>query len=317
MAGRHSKSLKSLYPDISIAFADTDREKAALASSAIKGSVIYDDPDQAFETGSFDIAFITTPHAYHSGLAVQAAKAGKDIIIEKPVTRNSKELAAVMSAVKKSGVRCTVAENYMFKPVIPKVKKMIEAGAIGEPLMIQLNKTGFQANAGWRLDPVMMGGGALLEGGVHWVNILVTLADSVPEAIIAFVPEKKYDMTSPFEDTISLTVRFKNGMTASLLHSWKIPNSLKGISLSKIYGTEGTITFESNGLFAMSTGRKRCFSAVNPANLLGFKSMHRHLIESWKNGTRWEPSMDRVKMELAMIEAAYSSLRTKKMEKIL
>jgi len=317
IAAKHAKIIKKLYPAIELSFASRNKAKAKEYADKFNGKHFFGSYKDALTSDLFDIAFITTPHAFHSELAVTAANNGKDVIIEKPVTRNLQELIKIENAVKKNKVRCAVAENYYYKPFIKKVKKYINEGAIGNILIIELNKTGKANISGWRANKEMMGGGALLEGGVHWVNQLVSLAASIPVEVIAFKSEIKYSTNTPFEDTLMLNVGFKNGIVAKLLHSWHILNPIKGMSISKIYGTDGMITFESNGLFFSIHGKKIKIRFINPFDFLGFKAMHKAFIEDYINDIPWKPSLEIIKHELKLIECAYKSLKTKKIEKII
>lgn len=316
IAHRHAKILKKLYPRIELTFASREVSEAKQLAEKIKGSDYFSSCEEAAASDSVDIVFITTPHACHAELAVLAAGKKKDIIIEKPVTRTIKELDSIVKAVAKNGVRCTVAENYYYKPIIKKIRKHIEAGIIGEPLFFEVNKTNRDKVGGWRTDKEMMGGGALLEGGVHWVNALVSIAASEPLETIAVKPAVAYDTNIPFEDSLMLFVKFRNGTAGKLLHSWRIPNPLKGVALSKIYGTEGVITFESNGLFCSAHGRKKRISFVNPFDFLGFKAMHRAFVQDYIDGRPWEPSLERISQEMKLVHSAYKSLKSGCFEKI-
>ncbi len=316
IASKHAKILKKLYPKIEISFASRDASKSKEYTAKFNGQNSFASYENALASDSFDIAFITTPHAYHSDLAVLAANNKKDIIIEKPITRNLKELQNIEEAVRKNSVRCVVAENYYYKPFIKIIKGHIEKGLIGDVLFLELNKTNKDEISGWRTDAGMMGGGALLEGGVHWVNALVSLAGASPDEVIALKPGVPYTTNVPFEDSIIVCVKFSNGVVGKLLHSWKIPNPLKGVGISKIYGTEGIITFESNGLFISLNGKKKKKSIINPSDFLGFKAMHREFIDAYISNRDWQPSLEKIKTEFKLIESAYKSLSSKKLEKL-
>ena len=313
IAAKHAKILKSLYPKINISFASRDIKNSQKYCKKYKGVSAFGTYEDAVNSKDIDIIFITTPHAYHCDIAIAAANAGKDIIIEKPVTRNTAELQKVLAAVKKNKVRCTVAENYMYKPVIKKLLNFINNGIIGEVLMIKINRTHKNEVTGWRTDKVLMGGGALLEGGVHWINFLNTLAQSQVHEVLAVKPDIQYNTNVPFEDTLSLNVKYQNGICADLLYSWSIPNPFKGLSYSKIYGTEGIINFETNGLYFSVYGKK-CKRFLNVSDFLGFKAMHKAFIEDYINDRPWQPDMNRIAIELQMVEKAYLSLKSKKFE---
>ncbi len=316
IAAKHTKILKKLYPKIEISFASRNASTSKEFAAKYKGKHSFGRYEEALMSNSFDIAFITTPHAYHSELAVIAANNKKDIIIEKPITRNLKELQDIEKAVQKNKVRCVVAENYHYKPFIKIVREHIENGLIGDVLFIELNKTNKDEISGWRTDAEIMGGGALLEGGVHWINALLSLAGAYPVEALAIKPDVNYTTDVPFEDSIILCVKFDNGLVGKLLHSWRIPNPLKGVGISKIYGTDGVITFESNGLYVSLKGKKKKRSFINPADFLGFKAMHKEFIDAYKADKDWQPSLERTKVELNLIETAYRSITSKKFEKI-
>ncbi len=313
IAAKHAFILRKNYPKMPISFASSTQKKAEIYRKKLKGRHAFAGYDKALSSGVFDIAFITTPHHLHSELAVLAANNGKNIIIEKPVTRNTVELEKIEAAVKRNKVRCTVAENYYYKPMIRKLKDFINKGYIGDLLFIELNRMHKNTVTGWRTESDLMGGGALLEGGVHWVNALVSLSNSEPAEVIAFKPDVDYQTNVPFEDCIQLSLKFRNGAVGKLVHSWAVKSPFKGMNLSKISGTKGSIIFESNGLFYFMSGKKSRIG-FRFSDFLGFRAMHRSFIESYINDKPWEPSLDRIKLELKIVEAAYRSLKSKKVE---
>jgi predicted dehydrogenase len=316
IASRHAKLLRKLYGPIELCFASREISKARKWAEMFRAANYFGSYEEALCSDYFDIAFITTPHASHSELAVLAAKNKKDILIEKPVTRTVKELETIEKAVKWSGVRCAVAENYFYKPVVGKIREWIDGGLVGKVLFVELNKTNRDEVSGWRTDRDMMGGGALLEGGVHWINALASLAGTRARDVLAVKPGVVYESAIPFEDTLMLMVRFDGGIVGKLLHSWRIPNRFRGMGLSKIYGTEGVITFESNGLCCSVFGRKKKMSFFSPFSFLGFKAMHRAFIEDYIAGKPWRPGLDRIKREMMIVEAAYKSLKTGRFEEL-
>ena len=316
IAENHATTLRKLYKEIPLFFFDLDYKRALELRTKTNGISAMPSLQHTFDSDDIDIIFITTPHAYHAEIAGEAANHGKHIIIEKPVTRNLNELRKVISAVERNQVRCTVAENYFYKSMITKIKKLIDEEYIGKPLFIEINKYNKDKISGWRADKDLMGGGALLEGGVHWINLLVSLSGSAPKSVIASKPNIEYDTNVPFEDSINLMVKFDNGMCGSLFHSWRIPNRFKGLSLSKIYGTDGVITFESNGLFISAAGKKKKKYFADIFDFLGYKKMLSSFVDRFISGRPWEPDLNRIETELRLVKAAYNSLKTNKFEDI-
>ncbi|MGQ9843660.1 MAG: Gfo/Idh/MocA family protein [Spirochaetota bacterium] len=313
IAKRHARIIRKMYPEIRLGFSSLYEKDAKEYATQFNGTAFksYEEAAQSDCT----IAFITTPHAYHKDLAILAANYKKHVIVEKPATRNLKEFDAIVKAITKNNVRFAVAENYYFKPFLKNIQTHIAKGSIGKPLYIRLTKHNHDVITGWRTDATLMGGGALLEGGCHWVNQLVSLSNATPLAVMAVKAQVPYSSTVPFEDTIHITVKFDNGTFGTLFHSWFVPNTFKGMALSKIYGTQGNISFESNGFFTIVKGNR--FSIrFSFRDFLGFGAMHRSFIENYRTSTPWEPSFKRIRTELALIEAAYRSLKTNRFEDI-
>lgn len=316
IAERHSKILKKLYPEIKIYYASRNKTKGHEFCSRLGGVQHFSSYESAAASDKYQIAFITTPHSSHLDLVRMLAPAKKNIILEKPLARNEREAKEIIKLVTKYKVRCGVAENYFFKKSIIKIKEYINSDFIGTPLYIELNKINHDKINGWRSNAELMGGGALLEGGCHWVNALVAIADSSPESVLAVKSSRIYPTTVPFEDTILVNVKFANGIVGKLFHSWRIPNRAKGLTLSKIYGTDGVITFESNGLFIIVNGKKRKRFLNLSSDFLGYKAMHEHFIESYINNQPWQPELKKISHELSLICKAYQSLKSGKFEKI-
>lgn len=316
IAESHAKQLRKLYGNINLFFQDSDIAKALALKTQFRGENAFPELEHVLDSEKVDIVFITTPHAFHADIACAAAKKKKDIILEKPIARNLNEIKKITDAVAKYKVRCTVAENYMFKSFVPKIINSVKNGDIGKPLSLEINKYNRDSISGWRANLNLMGGGALLEGGVHWVNLLVSLADSDPVSVIAVKPEVEYETNIPFEDSLTVLVKFKNGMTGKLFHSWRVPNRFKGVGLSKIYGSEGVITFESNGLFSSVYGKKKKTFFPDFTDFLGYRTMLKSFVEDYINGKPWTPSLERIILEFRIVDAAYRSLKSGQFEKI-
>jgi len=207
-----------------------------------------------------------------------------------------------------------VAENYHFKPAGRAIRGLIDRGDIGAVLFIALNRAQRGRVEGWRREPAMMGGGALLEGGVHWVNLMCTLGGPVRE-VLAATPLKDYPRVAPREDSVQVLFRFDDGAVGSLLHSWNLANRLAGLQLSRIYGTEGNIHFESNGLFAVAAGRRTRLRVPGVWDLMGYRAMLRHFVACVRDGTAPAAPLAMGVRDLAIVTAAYASLDSGRFER--
>jgi UDP-N-acetylglucosamine 3-dehydrogenase len=315
IAGVHSRVARSLG-GVRLLYASRSREKADRYNRRYGGIGAFGSYAEACADPRVDAVVICTPHAFHVEHARLAAGHGKAVLIEKPVARTLAEVAAIEEAVQRAKTICMVAENYHFKPAALVLRRHLDAGDVGEPLFLELNRAGRQRPTGWRADPAMMGGGALLEGGVHWVNYLCRLGGPVRE-VCAARPETGGAPVAPFEDGLEVLVRFESGAVGKLLHAWSVTNRLAGLGLSKIYGTEGTITFESNGLFALVTGRRTRLRFPGVRDLMGYRAMLRHFLACVRERREPDMSLALARRDLAIVLAAYRSLETRAFEPLL
>ena len=316
VAKLHATIAKTLKKNINLLFASRDFTRATAYNAKYKGHGAFGSYEEACTSANVDAIFICTPHAYHLEHTRLAAGGKKAILIEKPVTRTLEELATLQAVVENAGVVCMVAENYFFKPLAKKVCDIIKRGDIGEPLFIELNRANRSNVKGWRADAEMMGGGALLEGGVHWINLICSLGGDVRE-VLAVQPAKSYAKVAPFEDSLELLFKFADGSIGKMLHSWNVTNRIFGLGLSKIHGTEGNIHFESNGVFALLLGTRKRIYMPNLIDIMGYRGMLQHFAECVRENKEPKMSLAVARRDMEIVFAAYRSMESGQFEKLI
>jgi predicted dehydrogenase len=208
--------------------------------------------EAALADGRMDVALVATPPHLHLDLALQALAKGKDVIVEKPAFLRAADCEVVERARARAGRRVLVAENYCYKPLLRVLRSLVASRVVGEPRFVQVNALKSQRSDGWRSDPARAGGGALLEGGIHWIDLIAHLGSPV----VAAHGHRPGPAEGP-ERSMLVVVEYADGGVGTLCHSWETPSPLRGVQLSRIRGTEGSILFESNGLVAAVWGRQR------------------------------------------------------------
>lgn len=315
IAAVHSRVARTLRSQVHLLFASRDADKAERYRRRFGGIGAFGSYEEAFTSPAVDAVFLCTPHAFRVEEIAAAARGGKAILVEKPIARSLAELHAIEAAVSAAGVPCMVAENYHFKPLRRTLDRILQAGEIGEPLFVELNKTGTGRGAGWRMDAGMMGGGALLEGGVHWVNLLLNLGGPA-RAVVATRPRHAGPARAPFEDNLLLLVEFANGAAGKLLHSWNTRNRLAGLHRSVIYGTAGNIWFESNGLWVLVAGRRTRVYLPGLLDIAGYRAMLQEFLTAVREGRPPAMSLAVARRDLALVFAAYRSLESRAFEPV-
>jgi predicted dehydrogenase len=102
-----------------------------------------------------------------------------------------------------------------------------------------------------------------------------------------------------------VVARYAEGAVGVLFFSWAIPSLLKGLRLSHIYGTEGAIRFESNGLFILVLGKRRCLRLPGVRDLTGTRAMFRDFVGALREGRAPEFTLARARRDLELVEQVY------------
>lgn len=296
----HAKRLKS-HDGVSLFFASRDRAKAEGYARKLGGAGAFGSYAEAMADPRVHAVVVATPPDSHLDLALAALEAGKHVVVEKPPFMRAADFSAVRAAKERANRRVFVAENYFYKPLAEAMREVLASGAIGELRILQVNALKLQKVTDWRGDPAMGGPGALFEGGIHWVNFMANAGPEIT-GVQAFRPGK----TEP-ERTMVVAFRYATGAVGTLYYSWETDVALKGVHLSAAYGSEGTATFETNGVFLMVRGRKR--RLVGPsADIAGYAGMWRDFVPALRENREARFGFEAARRDLVLVEAAYGSL---------
>jgi predicted dehydrogenase len=299
----HSRTLRRFRSDVRCFYASRDPSRAAAMSRRFAGAGSFQSYAAALVDDRVSTVFVATPPDSHLQLTLAALEHGKHAIVEKPAFLRAADVALVRAAEARSGRRVLVAENYCYKPLARALQQIIRSGVLGEIRFLELNAVKYQAPGGWRADPMVAGGGALFEGGIHWIDLLANLGLRI-EAVHGFRPGD----WSARERSMLVIAEYEEGAVGTLTHSWEIPSPLRGLRFSHIYGTRGSVTFESNGLVIFITGECRRVMVPGLRDIKGYQAMFRNFLAVLQTGTEPLMSLDRAQRGLELIESAYCNV---------
>lgn len=180
--------------------------------SAANAAYATTDAEQIFADHSIDAVVVATQHDTHAPLAIGAARAGKHLLVEKPLALTEADCLAIEKAVTEAGVQLLMGFQARHRYFVQLIKQRIPnprvvVGEIIDPKW----PDGF-----WAVDPVK-GGGNVLSQGVHTFDLVCYLANAEPESIYAVGGIFSHDPTiTPTIDTCLATIRFANGAVGSV-----------------------------------------------------------------------------------------------------
>ncbi len=203
---------------------DLDEERARRIAAATTNCVPTADLETVLHDSEVDVIIVAAANAALASIALQAVKAGKHVLVEKPGAISSAELAEIESAAAASGALVRIGYNHRFHPGFRKAYQLVQQEDLGEVMFIR-GRYGHGGRVGydreWRMDPVRSGGGELIDQGVH----LIDLASSfLGEFVTVDGHAATYFWDTQADDNAFLSLRTAGGQTAWLQVScteWK------------------------------------------------------------------------------------------------
>ena len=156
----------------------------------------------------------------------------------------------------------------------------------------------------------MAGGDAFFEEGIHWLHIAGSLGPRIT-AIHGYRPSVSREGPDRRAKSMMVAFRYDNGAVGSLYYSREIPSLFRGLRLSKLFGRDGVITFESNGVVLVARGRglpRLCFPGF--ADIRGYQAMYRDFRRAIATGSAPEMSLERAMDDQRLMDQVYATLET-------
>jgi UDP-N-acetylglucosamine 3-dehydrogenase len=297
----HSKTLRA-FRGVQRYYASRDEEKAKSISDKFKGHGYFGSYEEAIRSSDTDVILIATPPVYHLELARTALEAGKHVIVEKPPFLKSADFDVIEKIRKKNDCQLMVIENYYYKPLAHRLRRILHEREIGDVLFVHVNALKLQETRDWRNDPDLSGYGALFEGGIHWMNFMGNIGLTI-KYIRGFQPAAK----NGNEKSMMVGFNYEEGAVGVLYYSWEVPSLFKGLRISRIFGREGSITFESNGIFILVTGKRKRLIFPGIRDIAGYRAMFIDYFHSLRSGNEPVYNLKLAKKDLENIETAYKT----------
>ncbi len=206
----------------------------------------YTDPQELINDPKVNAVYIATPPSTHATYAIMAMKSGKAVYVEKPMASNYEDCCRINRIAEKTGVPCFVAYYRRYLPYFNKVKELVESGAVGKVVNVQIrfavpprdldyNKT----NLPWRVQADIAGGGYFYDLAPHQIDLLQEMFGPIIEAEGMKANRGGLYTT---EDSVSACFKFDNGLPGSGSWCFVAHESAKEDRID-IVGDKGSLSF--------------------------------------------------------------------------
>jgi predicted dehydrogenase len=306
----HSRHLRALRRDILCGYASRDQARADAYCRRYHGTGTYADYLAAIDDPRVEAVVVAVPPRFHLDLTLRALQAGKHVLVEKPAFLRLEDYQTVMEARNRAGRVVLVGENDHYKPLAVRLRGLLAAGAIGEMVFAHFSTVAKKLKAAddWRNDETMAGGDAFFEEGIHWLHLANSLGPAITK-VHGYRPSVSKNGPDRRAKSMMVAFHYDNDAVGSLYYSREVPSLFRGLRLSKLFGRDGIITFESNGAFIFARGRWRP-RLILPGvrDIRGYKAMYRDFVRSIRERRAPEMSLERAAEDHRLMDQIYASI---------
>jgi predicted dehydrogenase len=226
---------------------------AAAAFAAARGCAAEPGLDQLLARPDVDVVCVCVPSGLHAEVGVRAARAGKHLVVEKPIDVTLAAADRLIEAARAAGVALTVISQHRFDPGLIELKRLLGDGALGRLVLAEASTKWYRTqayydSAAWR-GTWAMDGGSLMNQGIHYVDLLRWCMGPVTEVTAVCVTQAHQ---VEVEDTALAIVRFASGAVGTILSSTAAyPGFPQRLDIT---GTDGTVIVEDGRIVRRAFG---------------------------------------------------------------
>jgi len=309
----HQRALAQLSDTFEpVAFCDVDADRRAIAARDFPGAVVTRGVDELLSLPNVDAALVLTPIALNAPTALAAVRAGKHVIMEKPITRSVAEGEALVQAARQAGRRLFVAEQMAYRSAEDTLAAVIGSGDIGDLVMwncvrhfatdpdpeqgpLRFDTAQWRKTADFPL-------GSMFDGGVHLIAVLGKVFGQ-PYAVTASGRKLRPDYGA--YDQVTALLEYPGPVTGLLSYSQFMPPMQ---SHFHVHGSAGIIVVESDRLVVQRHNQAGRVVTLERSD--GRMEMWRAFAHAFRDGIEPFYTPERALQDVGVLEAADRSIAT-------
>lgn len=252
----------------------------------------YNTVDELINDPEVEAVYIASPVVFHKEQVLKTALAGKHILIEKPLALTVIECEEIISECKKCNIKVGVGLMMRYHSYHKKMKELIESGEIGQIVSCRAQLTCWYPpiDGAWRQNKKFSGGGAMMDLGIHCIDLIQYVTNSKAINITGMIGNKTFDYN--VEDSGSVLFETDNGAYCYVDVNFNIPDDAARCRF-EIYGTKGSMIAE--GTISQVEGGKLDVVISDNTN-------------------EYNPQQDRVEVSPLEINVTFGDMYTKNIE---
>jgi UDP-N-acetyl-2-amino-2-deoxyglucuronate dehydrogenase len=318
----HARAAREIDGVQVVAVCGENAEKVNRLAEA-SGASAYEDLESFLNHRPMDVVLIGSPSGLHAEQGIAAARRGIHVLVEKPIAITTEQADALIAECRKAGVKLGVFFQDRVAPDLLKLKQLIDGGKIGKPFIASARvkwyrPADYYKRSRWRGTWSLDGGGALMNQGVHTVDLLLWLMGDV-RSVSAKAITAMHDIE--VEDTVVAMIEFASGAIGTLEAATSVyPGYPRRLEVT---GAEGTVVIENDRIASADLRTPLAELCIDQATVPDERSTspvisdvsgHQKLIENFLHAiiTDGQPVCDgrEARRSVEVVQAIYESSRT-------
>ncbi len=310
----HIKALAQVENAKLYAVCDKSAERAE-AAAALSGAIVYTDLDEMLADKEVDAVIILTASGMHGDMGMKAAKAGKHVIVEKPIDISVEKAKQLISTCEENQVSVSCIFQHRYDADTKALAEAVKEGRLGTLHAGCCHTKWYRGQAyydevDWRGTRRYDGGGALMNQGIHQLDLFQYLMGEVEE-VFAYCATRAHERID-VEDLCMATLKFKNGALGILEASTvAAPGFYTRIDIN---GSRGSVILQNNAVAEWKIEGEEAYQAQETQ--LPHRIQLAEITESIRKGVPSLVNGREALKALQVVEAIYKSAETGKPEKI-
>jgi len=240
IASVHLDALKHIHGAKAVAIASIEEKSRRRLARKHRIPRQYGDWKEILRDSEVDVVIVGIPNYLHARVVIEAAKAGKHVICEKPLALTLDDADAMIDACSRAGVILGYAEELCFVPKFVHAKEIADSGAIGDVFFVKQCEEHGGPYSDWFWKAKTAGGGILMDMGCHSIEFCRYAMDKKRvRSVYAEMATYMHKAITKLEDHVIITMEFADGTSAFCESSWARKGGM--ISFAELYGTDGVI----------------------------------------------------------------------------
>ncbi|MCL4437205.1 MAG: Gfo/Idh/MocA family oxidoreductase [Thaumarchaeota archaeon] len=223
-------NLSQINKDIKLlAVSDVSPKSLALYKDKVHIPFLYSDFQELLEHPDIDAVHICTPNETHYNIGMNALKAGKHVLMEKPIAVTSQQASELVSFARSTERILGVGHIYRFNNAIDEARRIVQSRKLGRLFHVRLQWTTYES--------LMLGRDIIFDLGPHPIDIMNKLLDDWPETVNC----NAISCRQTNEEVAYISCEFKDGLSSQVEMSWLLPGKVRELS---IIGSEGSLKID-------------------------------------------------------------------------